>query len=98
MRGLPIHSSSQNKVQDTILVHLIPTSCNGYSQRVGMDMFLQFKCESMFGIIFDLQRIQINKLTVQKQINISIISIFDKLKKENHSSKKHEVDVTTLNL
>jgi hypothetical protein len=61
-------------------------------------MFLKFKCESMFGIIVYLQRIQINNLTIQKKINISIILIFDNLKKENHSSKKHEVDVTTLNL
>ena len=57
-------------------------------QRVGMDKFLQFKWELIFGIIVDLQRIQKDKLTVQNQINRSIISIFDELKKKNHSSKR----------
>ena len=51
-------------------------------QRVGMDIFLQSKCESIFGIIVDFQRIQINKLTVQMQINMGIISIFNKLKRK----------------
>jgi hypothetical protein len=51
-------------------------------QRVGMDIFLQSKCESIFGIIVDFQRIQINKLTVQMQINMGNISIFDKLKRK----------------
>jgi hypothetical protein len=51
-------------------------------QRVGMDMFLQSKCKSIFGIIVDLQRIQINMLTVQIQINMGNISIFDKLKRK----------------
>jgi hypothetical protein len=51
-------------------------------QRVGMDMFLQIICESIFGIEVDLQRIQINKLTVQMQINMGTISTFDKLKRK----------------
>jgi hypothetical protein len=51
-------------------------------QRVEMNMFLQSKCESIFDIIVDLQGIQINKLTVQMQINMGIISTFKQTQKE----------------
>jgi hypothetical protein len=59
-------------------------SCNGYSRFAkGWNGYVfTIKCESIFGIIVDLQRIQINKLTVQMQINMGIISIFDKLKRK----------------
>jgi hypothetical protein len=52
-----------------------------------MDTFLQSKYKSIFGIIVDLQRIQIDKFTIQKKTNISIISIFDQLKKREKSFK-----------
>jgi len=51
-------------------------------QRDGIDIFIQSKCESIFGIIVDLQKIQINNLTVQMQTNMGNISIFDKLKRK----------------
>jgi hypothetical protein len=42
-----------------VLVCLIPTSCNGYNRfaEVRNRSFLQFKCEMIFDIIVDLQRI-----------------------------------------
>ena len=100
MRGLSIHPASENKVHYMISVHLIPTSCNGHNRfakvRNGYIFTIQMGID--FWYIVDLQSIRIDNLTVQKKINISIISIFDKLKNKNHSSKRHEVDVSTLNL
>jgi hypothetical protein len=45
--------------------------------------------------IVNLQRVQINMFTIQMQINILVLYRHsNKLKKENHSSIKYEVDVS----